>query len=192
MRRVYHPNRSDVSEALKIRETFVDRPAERQQPVPWQWPRSMREVGRCEAVMYSSDKWQPGRGRDWLEDYKHIAEGVQWLLVRPGFLLDGKTDRALDVKGPVIDLAPMPQSFAVLANVLGVQVRFYLSDGSEYYLPNASSDEGLYEIDCKHAKLGASRFPDTNDAFLVIYTAAGVELLIVGEQLAIEKDGIVG
>jgi len=191
----YTPNRSDdLAVAQKIRETFVDRKAERRQEVPWKWPRSMREVGRCEAVMYSSDKWQKGRGRNWLEDYKHIAEGMQWVLVRPGFLQDGKTRKALDVVGPEIDLHPMPSSFAVLADVLGVQMQFYMPDGAgdEYYLPNASEDTGLYEVAIGHAKLGAGQFPDTGETFLIVYTPAGVEMLIVGEKLAVEKDGIVG
>lgn len=191
MKRIYTPNRGDLDVATKIRETFVDRPAEKRQNVTWRWPRSMREVGKCEAVMYASDKWQKGRGRNWLEDYKHIAEGAQWVLVRPGFLVDAHDHRELKLSGPDIDLYPMPSSFAVLANVLGVQMQFYMPDDSaEGYALNG--DAGLYEVTVAHAKLGAGKFPDSGDTFLFIYTSAGVEMLIVGEQLEIEKDGIVG
>jgi hypothetical protein len=195
-RRIYQPNRSnDLEAAAAIRETFTDRPAERRQKVSWKWPKSMKEVGHCEAVMYASDKWQKGRGRNWLEDYKHIAEGLQYMLVRPGFLVDfNDPRRALDVVGPTVELDEMPDAFAVLAYPLGVQVRLYLPDDSAegYYLPNNSGDQGLYEIVIKHAHLGGGRFPDTGERFLFIYTAAGVEMLIVGEKLDIEKDGIVG
>jgi hypothetical protein len=192
MRRLYTPNRQDLATASSIRETFVDRPPERRQNVPWRWPRVMREVGRCEAVMYASDKWQKGRGRNWLEDYKHIAEGAQWVLARPGFLVDFKTGDELDLCGPEIELYPMPTSFAVLADVLGIQMQFYEdADNSDgYMLPNG--DAGLYEVTIARAKLGAGKFPDSGDTFLFLYTAAGVELLIVGEKLDVEKDGIVG
>lgn len=194
MRRVYHPNRArDIEAATALRETFVDRRAERQQAVPWKWPRSLREVGKCEAVMYASDKWQKGRGRNWLEDYKHRAEGVQWVLVRDGFLRDAETNRDLALSGPIIDLEPMPDSFAVLADVLGVQMQFYDSKGdpeTDYFLPKG--DTNLYEIAIARAKLGAAKFPDTGQTFLMIYTSAGVEMIIVGEKLDVEKDGIVG
>lgn len=192
MRRLYTPNRRDLDVATKIRETFYDRPAEKQQNVPWRWPKSMREVGKCEAVMYASDKWQKGRGRNWLEDYKHIAEGMQWVLVRSGFLIDDDTRQPLEPPGPVIELSPMPSAYAVLADVLGVQVQLYeeADNADGYRLPD--SDEGLYEIAIRHAKLGSGQFPDSKEPFLFVYTSAGVEMLIVGEELNIEKDGIVG
>ena len=97
----------------------------------------------------------------------------------------------LPVVGPMIELGPMPDSFAVLADILGVQVQLYERGGADgYQLPK--SDDGLYQVDISRAKLGASRFPDTGDAFLIVYSSAGVDLLIVGKQLDIEKDGIVG
>lgn len=194
MRRIYTPNRaSDLEHAKKLRETFMDRKADRQQPVSWRWPRSMQEVGKCEAVMYASDKWQKGRGRNWLEDYKHIAEGMQWVLVRPGFLVDAESNKPLPLTGPTVELYPMPKAFAVLADVLGVQMQFYEpseGEGDGYLLPNG--DSGLYEVTVSRAKLGSAKFPDSGETFLFIYTSAGVELLIVGEQLEVEKDGIVG
>lgn len=192
MRRVYTPNLSrDLDQAIALRETFVDRKAEKKLPVGWRWPRVMREVGRCEAVMYASDKWQKGRGRNWLEDYKHIAEGAQWVLVRDGFLRDASSGKALDVVGPTIELGSMPGSFAVLADVLGVQLQFYIPGGDDGY-ELADDDRGLYEVTIGRAKLGAAKFPDNGETFLLIYTSAGVEMIIVGEELEVEKDGIVG
>lgn len=188
-RRMYYPNETREV-ARNIRETFVDRPSEHEITVPWKWPRALREVGVCEAVMYASDKWQKRRGD--MVDYKHVAEGPQWLLARPGFLVHyDEPDRKISVTGPTIDLGRMPDSFAVLADILGVQMRLYepTEDGG-YALPRDS--EGYYEVTIARAKLGAARFPDTNEAFLIVYTSAGVDLLIVGEQLDIKKDGIVG
>ena len=66
--------------ARDLREKFVDRPVEIERAVPWQWPRRLREIGTCQAVMYTSDKWKK---RGSFEDYKHVAEGPQWILARP-------------------------------------------------------------------------------------------------------------
>jgi hypothetical protein len=189
-RRMYVPNEPAREIARNLRETFVDRPVEQEIAVPWRWPRALREVGVCESVMYASDKWQ--KRRDEIVDYKHVAEGPQWVLARPGFLVHyDRPDRKLPVAGPMIELGPMPDSFAVLADILGVQVRLYESTDDGYALPSDST-EGFYEVTIARAKLGAARFPDTHQAFLIVYTSAGVDLLIVGEQLDIERDGIVG
>jgi len=181
--------RSNRDTARALRETFYDRPVEREQTVPWQWPRRLREIGTCQSVMYSSDKWKKKGDR---EDYKHVAEGPQWVLARSGFLVHYDSPRsALPVVGPMIDLGPMPDSFAVLADILGVQIQLYERGGEEgYRLPDG--DDNLFQVDISRAKLGAARFPDSGDAFLIVYTSAGIDLLIVGKQLDIEKDGIVG
>jgi hypothetical protein len=175
--------------ARNLRETFVDRPVETERAVPWQWPRRLREIGTCQAVMYTSDKWKK---RGSFEDYKHVAEGPQWVLARSGFLVHYDTpSHQLPVVGPMIDLGPLPDSFAVLADILGVQLQLYERGGADgYRIPKG--DDGLYQVDISRAKLGASRFPDSGDAFLIVYSSAGVDLIIVGKQLDIEKDGIVG
>jgi hypothetical protein len=194
-RRLYYPNEKHVVDrdtARNIRETFVDRPVERETKVTWRWPRSMQEVGHNLAVMYASDKWQRNRGDN--RDYKHVSEGPQWVLARKGFLVEyDAPHKRLDVLGPTIELGPMPSSFAVLANILGIQVRLYDEEDEKgnYELPHDPT-AGFYEITIAGAKLGGARFPDTHEPFLFVYTRDGVHLLIIGEQLDIEKDGIVG
>ncbi len=192
-RRVYMPNRSSsVERAREIRETFYDKPAERATPVRWQWPKRMREVGTCEAVMYTSDKWKP-TGK--FEDYKHIAEGPQRLMVTDGFLRQyGSPGHKLQVVGPVIDLnPPMPDAFAVIAPILGVQTRLYEEKGDDgrYLLPNGN-DDGYYQIDIPNAQLGGAEHPGTREKFLLVYTGSGVHCIIVGDELEIEPDGIAG
>lgn len=191
MRRMYEPNRSSRDHARNLRETFVDRPVSREQPVTWNWPKTMQEIGVCKAVMYASDKWQARRGDK--EDYKHVSEGPQWVLARPGFLVHYEDpSEPLSVVGPTIDLGPMPDSFAVLADILGVQLRLYQKiERNRYALPRAAND-GYYQVNIARAKLGAGKFPDSGDTFLIVYSSAGVDLLIVGSQLSIEKDGITG
>lgn len=189
MRRTYEPRR-DADAAAAIREKFYDRPVERRLNIPWQWPRAMREVGLNMSVMYASDKWKR-RGQK--EDYKHVSEGKQWILARPGFLRQyNHPDRHVAVAGPMVDLGTMPDTFAVLADILGVQVRLYEQGGPKGYRLPSDADEGYHQVVIPGAKLGAARFPDSGDAFLIVYTRAGVDLLIVGEELDVEKDGIVG
>ena len=179
-----------VHDARELREAFVDRPVRRTIQIPWQWPKSMQEIGRCEAVMYASDKWQRRRGDK--KDYKHVAEGPQWVLARRGFLVEyDSPHEPVPVTGPFVDLDQMPSSFAVLADILGVQLQLYQPmERNGYALGNG--DDGLSQVNIARAKLGAARFPDSGDAFLIVYTPAGVDLLIVGEKLDVQKDGIVG
>ena len=194
-RRMYTPNyaRNDEAVAEEIRETFTDRPAEKRTNVSWRWPRTLQEVGQCVAVMYSSDKWKAGRGKNWAEDYKHVAEGEQWILVRPGFLVeDERPSQEIPVCGPKIELGPMPTAFAVLADVLGAQLRLYRQSDLRGTDGSAAASGDLYQTNVARAKLGGARFPDNDEPFLFIYTAAGVEMIIVGRELAIEKDGITG
>ena len=191
-RRVYEPNRSSIDDARRIRETFVDRPAEHEEPVPWKWPRAMQEIGSCEAVMYASDKWKP---RNHFEDYKHRAEGPQKLLVSPGFVRRYDNHRAaLPVCGPRVELnRPMPDAFAVLAPILGVQTRLYEEEDADgqWRFPRGA-DDGFYQIDIPGAELGAARHPATGEEFLLVYTRAGVHCVIIGDHLHISKDGIAG
>jgi len=179
-------------EAKKLRESFFDAPASKHERVPWTWPDALQEVGTCEAVMYASNKWKADPSD--IEDYKHRAEAKQWLLCAPGFLREANDPRRkLTVTGPMVEVnRPMPDSFAVLAKILGVQARLY-APGTEqepYQLPNG--DDGLVQIDMAGASLGAARHPETHETFLVVYSGAGVHCIIVGEELDVLKDGIVG
>ena len=191
MTRRYVVNRAEsVQAARRLRETFVDAPARKQRPVPWEWPRSMQEVGVCIAVMYASNKWQQNPRT--VIDYKHLAEGPQRLYVRKGFLREHKSPtHALRVVGPTVPLnPPMPTAFAELSKILGVQAQLYQGTNRRFLVPEG--DEHIYQIDIPRARLGAAEHPGTGETFLLIYNDDGVHCLITGDELAIEKDGIVG
>jgi hypothetical protein len=189
--RRYVVNRAESFEAAKrIRETFQDAPMRRQTPVPWQWPSSMQEVGICIGVMYASNKWQSNPRT--LVDYKHLAEGPQRLYVRRGFLREHKTpERQLRVCGPMVPLdKPMPTAFAELAKILGIQAQLYQGTNERFVVPEG--DEHIYQVNIPRAHLGAAKHPKTGETFLLVYNADGVHCIICGDELDVEKDGIVG
>lgn len=179
------------NDAEAMREAFVDRPVEKEETVSWKWPKRMREVGECVAVMYTSDKWKDEGD---YKDYKHVAEGPQEIYFPDGFLRDYDADpsgrKKLEVCGPYVDLnGPMPDAFAVLAPVLGVQVCLYEEDeAGELVL----TDDGYRQVDIDGAKLGGARHPKTREAFLIIYDSKRVLALVTGDALDVERDGIVG
>ncbi len=179
----------DTSEqAEKTFRTFMARDHRRHTPMRFSWPKQMQEVGVGKATMYRSNKWK--RDPKEYEDYKHIAEAEQAVYVTPGFLRDWHNPRhKLDVHGPLVALKePMPKHFAVLAPLLGVQLRLSGPDGQP-----VRGDDGLFEVVVKHGMLGAAVHPETEEPFLFVYTAAGgVHMLLTGKELDIEKDGIVG
>jgi hypothetical protein len=189
--RRYERNAADLASARDIRRTFTDKDPEREQILPWSWPKSMVEVGSCQAVMYASDKWRDD-GR--LVDYKHVAEGPQTLLVTPGFLREHDAPRSeLAVRGIDVDLnGRLPDSFAVLARILGIQAQLFAeAEDGGLYLPN--NGENLYQVDIANAWLGGAKHPETGEKFLLIYTKrSGVCCLITGDILDIERDGITG
>lgn len=191
-RRRYTVNRDSVADARKLREKFRDEPATKETAVPWQWPRAMQEVGTCESVMYVSDKW-PWQNKGQYVDYKHVAEGPQTLFVRTGFIREySHPAREIEVSGPSIELRDMPNAFAVLADILGVQTRLYEPNSRKTRQFSKNADDGYYQIDIAGAKLGGAKHPRTGETFLFIYTSAGVHCLITGRELDVEKDGIVG
>ncbi len=185
-RRVLHNFAEERDEARRIRETFMDRPASKVDHMGWSWPKRMREVGECVAVMYSSDKWQtPGD----YADYKHVAEGPQLVCVKDGFLRD-EDGRDLEVCGPHVDLnGNMPTTIATLAPIIGIQIRLYEPSGRGYALPKEGN---LYHVGVRRAKIGAARHPDTGEVFLCVFSKDDVAAIITGRNLDVLKDGIVG
>lgn len=195
LERTFTRNRSsDIDTAERIRETFVDRPAEKHESMPWDWPKRMKEVGSWTAgegaICYTSDKWQ--KRRDQFVDYKHVAEGPQRLLVIPGFLREyHRPGTKLSVGGPMVEVdGPMPTAFARLAPILGLQAHLYEGTDTDYAL---NGDDGYYQINIANAELGGAIHPGTGKPFLFVFTkSAGVLCMILGSELAVEKDGIVG
>lgn len=175
MRRLIR-NASDLKAAKRHRETFVDREATRAARVRWHWPKRMDLVGTCDAVMYASDKWKDIGN---FEDYKHVSEADQYVLCRPGFVRDYHNPRKkLELPASPFELPEqMPEAFAELADIFGVQI--------------CTLDEQHLQVDIARAKLGGASNGDLG-TFLFVYTAEGVHMIITGEELRIEKDGITG
>ena len=179
----------DTSEqAEQTFRTFMARDHKRHTPMKFSWPKRMQEVGTGKAVMYRSNKWKSNPRE--FEDYKHVAEAEQAVYVVPGFLRDwGNPREKLKVYGPMVALKePMPQHFAVLAPLLGVQLRLSGPNGRPI-----QGEDGLFEVVIKHGMLGAAVHPKTKEPFIFVYTTSGgVHMLLTGSELDIEKDGIVG
>ncbi len=176
-----YENRKSFDAAKRLRETFVDRPMTKVDALEWEWPKRLEEVGTCEAVMYTSDKWKPiGE----FEDYKHVAEGSQRLFVKPGFIVDHKSGKPLELYSEVVPVeGPLPDAIAVLAPILGIQARFYDDEGEP---------GDYFQINVARAKLGAAKHPKSGETFLVVFTPKELVAIITGTELDVEKDGIVG
>ena len=171
-------------QAIKIRETFQNAPAEHETEMPWEWPRQLRLVGEAYAVMYRSNKWK--KRRDQYESYKHICESRKpWkLFAAPGFSIDGATLHGDSFETP---LSQMPASFAELANFLGIQCRLF-----DTRLVMPTGDDGLYEIQIPRAKLAAGKTKNGKTFLTVYIESEGPKLIVFGTELDVEKDGIVG
>lgn len=197
--------------AVAMRETFTDRPVEYEEECPFSWPATMRHVGDSLGVAYSSDKWQAkdARGRRDREDYLHIAESTNRLFVAAGHEI-ARGGRAR-TPGPEVSFTdvPMPRHFAILGLFKELRARLHI--GGPDHDPILGGDgDGLYRLQVRHGMLGASKFlwSQTSQAeraraghrrryrdqpFLFVYTrSAGVLMIIVGDELNVEKDGIVG
>lgn len=173
------------AEAERLRETFQDKPWQKETALPWTWPTSAREIGAGLAVMYRSDKWKKPRQ---YESYKHVCEShTPWrLFAFPGFEVQGvrlHSHAGRDSYSP----GSMPDTVAELALFLGLQCRLFDSSGR---LP--AGDAGIYELTIPKAKLGAGR-TKSGKFFLYVYVEnEGPKLLLFGDELDVEKDGIVG
>ncbi len=179
-------------EARKIRETFMARPAKRKRTFSWAWPHDWAHIGRCLAVMYSSDKWKADKE---FEDYKHIAEAPQEFLLAPDVdirIMGSRGKRRLDSVSVSL-IEPMPADIADLAPLLGVQVQLFASVDRKGRGKLGRTNDDLFELEPSRAMLGGARHPRTGAAFLVVYNASrGPIALVTGRELDIERDGVVG
>jgi len=169
-----------IERSIRIREDFMDRPHRKKEKVSWSWPKQFQAVGSCEAVMYSSDKWQKDGSK---RDYKHIKEGPQDLLIPRNVLRDGHKDSPLKTYGPTLRIVDFPDTFAFLADCIGVQACLYCDE-----------EETLgdyYQIDFPRSKVGAGEFAD-GSTFIFVYSKSGVHAVVLGSKLRVLKDGIVG
>jgi hypothetical protein len=178
-------------EAEKLFKTFHARNPAKEVKFPWTWPRTMREAGVGQAEMYESNKWK--LDLEQFEDYKHVADGPRLTYIRPNWLREwANPNKRIPVVGDDVRFqTPMPKHFAILGKLIGVQVRLYeRDDKGELTLPKSS---GIWEIRVRHGMLGGARHPVTDEPFLFVYTrSGGVGMLMTGDELDIEKDGIAG
>lgn len=189
-----------------MRETFVNRPVDYETEFPFTWPPVMQCIGDSLAVAYASDKWKTKRkdGRRDRELYKHLAESRNHVFALPGVVTRerkraGKYER-YPVIGPRVSFADsklvMPDSFAVLGFFEEANVQLYTEGTNARPAFGAGEDDGVVTLTVKHGMLGGSKMkvsPSTFKPFIFAYTQTeGVYFIIVGDELDIEKDGIVG
>ena len=135
------------------------------------------------------------------EDYKHLAESANWCYALPGLIRDDQNHRReLDVIGPTIDFSdvPMPDHFAILGLFLLADLQLY-TGGTDAEPKLGKNNDGVIEVSVGHGMLGASKFRWSevsrrkDQPFIFVYTESdGVLMIISGDDLDIEKDGIVG
>ena len=192
--------------AKDIAETFKDRPVEREERLGFDWPDKLQMVGESLGVAYDSDKWKP-RGADGVrrsELYKHIAESPNRIYADPSLIkLEGVGGKGGRTIGPRISLKQMskrgelvmPEHFAILGRFMECNCVLHVAGTDNEPVSSEKSDDGCVTLTVRHGMLGASKFRRGNkyQPFLFVYHPTdGVYFLITGDELDIEKDGIVG
>lgn len=194
-----HDNREA---AERMTSTFKDRPVEYEVRLPFGWPSTVQHVGDSLGEAYASDKWKlPGaNGRREKELYKHLAESRHRALVVPGMLFDEDEGRRWRDIGPKISLAkvPMPAHFSDLTPMTEIDMCLFtrVVRGRAAFGPH--EDDGCVAMRVRWGMLAGgyfmwSRVTDAEDEpFLFVYDRKGIVMLIVGDELDVEADGIVG
>lgn len=206
------PNRSNrvrvydaESDARGITETFKDRPVEYEEGLEFDWPDVVQQIGDSLGVAYASDKWKPkdAKGRREWEVYKHIAESRNRIFSVPGIIRhERRRDKKLDTIGPFISLKKsskdgsllMPSHVSILGIFKEANVELHTA-GTDQDPEFGGGDVGITTLSVKHGMLGASKMKLMGELapFLFVYTPDdGVYFIIIGDELDIEKDGIVG
>lgn len=185
--------------AANYRSTFQGAPCEHIDAFGFWWPAKLQHVGDSLAVAYESDKWKQKGDR---ELYKHLAESRNRALCVPGLIRDySSPGRAWPVVGPVVALngVPMPRDFAILGLFDEADLRLHVGGTIEHPEFGPHKDDGVVKVTVRHGMLGASKIlwsrvsSRRDQPFLFIYTEQdGVLMLIVGDELDVERDGIVG
>jgi hypothetical protein len=210
---MYVPNRKrpivvDAYEAAKHhREVFTKRDVTEERALPFSWPSDMQLVGDSLAVAYSSDKWR--NDKKWIL-YKHIAESRNRAYVKKGFLYEYQRQSELaEVIGPVKSFGgvPMPKQIAFLGLFSEAHFVFFTGGTARHPTFSKGPDAGVKRIFVAHGLLGGGVIQWSkldrhaeDQPFLCVYTErdagrrdpGGVHMIIVGEELDIEADGIVG
>lgn len=194
--------RRRVYEANEVAETYVNkfhaRPVRERHEFDFDWPKKLQHVGDSLAVAYASDKWK--KQGDY-ELYKHLAESPNKAYVKPGLLRDWDLEKPIRTIGPTIDFTrtPLPKQFAILGFFEEANFRLHTRGTNDRPRFGEDEDEGCVALTIGNAMLGASKimWSETSGGedqpFLCIYTKEdGPLILIMGDELDVEKDGIVG
>lgn len=191
--------------AKGIAETFKDRPVEREERLDFDWPDKLQMVGQNLGVAYDSDKWK-AKGSNGLrpsELYKHVAESDNRIYVPPTLPFEDHQGKRLKKIGPRISLRElsedgeieMPKHFAILGRFEECNCVLHTKGTNENPKLASKGDEGCFTLRVPHGMLGASKFRrgDKYQPFIFVYHPVdGIYFLITGDELGIEKDGIVG
>jgi hypothetical protein len=183
--------------AKNMRETFTDKKSTKRTKFPFTWPDTWQNVGDSLAIAYSSDKWADEGD---LTPYKHLAESPNRAFCVPGFLRDmDNPKKEWPTIGPHVSFedVPMPKHFAVLALFEEVNLKLH-TKGTDEEPRFGRGDEGVVKVTVGHATLGGGMIRWSEESsrgdqpFLFVYTKSGPLMLIVGEELDVLADGIVG
>jgi hypothetical protein len=159
--------------AARVRETFHDSPVKKRVQLAFGWPKSFTWVGRGWGVIYWSDKWKT------TDTYKHKREGEWDVYFADTLEVDGSYP-----KGGEFRLAgAMPKHVAYIGKFIGLQLQT-LKTHKHYSKPA--------HLEMKGAHWAAAKIPSTGETVLIAYDAEGIQILITGKSLDVEKDGIVG
>lgn len=194
-RRIYEAN--DV--ATEYVQKFHARPVREERKFDFEWPGLLQHVGDSLAVAYASDKWKKQGD---FELYKHLAESPNMAYVQPGLLRDWNSEDKIRTIGPTISFrgVPLPKHFAILGYFEEANFRLHTKGTNNEPRFGDEEDDGCVAVAIGDAWLGASkiRWSETSSGredqpFLFVYTEAdGPLIIITGEELDVEKDGIVG
>lgn len=187
--------------AREMRETFQNAPVKRRRKFDFSWPTVLQNVGDSLAVAYSSNKWKKSKGD--YELYKHLAESRNRALCVPGLIMqEDSPSQDWPVVGPMVSMVdvPHPDHFAELALFEEANLKLYTDGDDRAPSFGRGRDVGVVTITVKHGMLGGGMFGwsrvdggRSDQPFLFVYTKRdGVLLIIVGEELDVLKDGIVG
>lgn len=185
-----------LEHAKDVRRTFTKKEPRELREQPWTWPTTYTHVGDSLAVAYASDKWKKNGD---MELYKHLAESRNYAFAAPG--VDFVPLESPHTKYPVVtqlvsfEDRVMPKHIAFLGMFEEIHLQFYRPGA----VPSRKlrGDEGVARVLIKHAFLGGGLM-DGDRPFLVVYSEprgndpGGVHMIITGDELDIEADGIVG
>lgn len=180
--------------AKNMREVFTDRPSTKKRRFDFDWPEVWQNVGDSLSISYSSDKWQDDRS---MILYRHLAESRNQAFCVPEFLRDyDQPKKTWPTIGPYVSFAdvPMPDSFAMLALFEDVNFQLHVN-GTDDHPKFGKGDDGVVTVTVAHGMLGGGVFgwDDGEEPFLFVYTAKqGPLILVIGEELDVLADGIVG